>query len=135
MYGSAFFPWLEPVNLATGDLVKIELKANLVGDDYIWSWNTSVQEAEAGQKLKASFQQSTFFGLSLSPQHLHKHAATYTPRLNEDGQIAQFVFHRVHEGLMQGEIANLLATAYPTRFKHQRDALSHIALLAEKFCE
>lgn len=135
VYGSAFFPWLEPVNLTAGDLVKIELKANLVGDDYIWSWNTSVQEAGTDQKLKASFQQSTFFGLSLSPQHLHKHAATYTPRLNEDGQIAQFVFHCVREGLMQGEIANLLATAYPTRFKHQRDALSHIALLAEKFCE
>lgn len=135
VYGSAFFPWLEPVNLTDGDLVTIELKANLVGDDYIWNWNTMVQGVGNEQKLKANFQQSTFFGLSLSLQNLHKHASTFTPRLNEDGQIAQLVFHHVHEGLAQGEIAHLLAAAYPMRFKNQREALSHIALLAEKFCE
>ncbi|MFN0111297.1 MAG: 50S ribosomal protein L11 methyltransferase [Blastocatellia bacterium] len=135
VYGSAFFPWLEPVNLAAGDRVSLELKANLVGDDYIWIWNTLIQEAGNGQLPKADFRQSTFFGFSLSPQTLHKQSAAYVPRLKEDGRIAQFVLHLISEGLAQGEIANRLAAAYPAHFKRQRDALSHVALLAEKFCE
>lgn len=135
VYGSAFFPWLEPVNLTAGDSVSIALKANLVGDDYIWSWNTTVQGDGTDQESKANFQQSTFLGLTLSPQHLRKQAATYTPQLNEHGRIAQFVLHLISEGLAQGEIANRLAAAYPAKFNRQRDALSHVTLLAEKFCE
>ena len=135
VYGSAFFPWLEPVSLTSGDLVRIELKANLVGDDYIWNWNTVVQSVEADRKIKADFRQSTFFGFALSPQHLQKQAATHVPQLNETGRIAQFVLQLINEGLAQGEIANRLAAAYPAQFKHQRDALNHVAVLAEKFCE
>ncbi len=38
IYSNAFFPLSHPVDLEPGDRVAITLQANLVGDDYIWSW-------------------------------------------------------------------------------------------------
>src|SRR5262249_29186410 len=42
VYGSSFFPFLEPVELTLDDQVKVRIKADLVGDEYVWSWQTLV---------------------------------------------------------------------------------------------
>ena len=57
-YGCAFFPWLRPVGMNAGEAADIDLDATLVGDEYTWTWRTSVGDAR--------FEQSTFFS-SLSP--------------------------------------------------------------------
>jgi protein arginine N-methyltransferase 1 len=60
-YGSAFFPWEEPVYLTLGDAVVFELKARLIDGEYVWAWTTDVLEGGNPQRRKASFRQSTFF--------------------------------------------------------------------------
>ncbi len=40
VYGHAFFPWSAPVPLAEGDTVSVALRADLVGEDYVWCWDT-----------------------------------------------------------------------------------------------
>ena len=105
IYGTVFFPWPEPVALAAGDLVTVELEARLVAEDYIWSWKTSVLDRGDPSAEKASFTQSTFFGAPLSPAQLRKRAATYTPALNEEGRITRFVLESMDNGVSLGEIA------------------------------
>ncbi len=75
IYGGAFFPWAEPINLAVGDIITANLKANLVGEgeqEYVWRWNTLVQSGDGTQPVKAKFQQSTFQGSLLSTNQLRR---------------------------------------------------------------
>jgi protein arginine N-methyltransferase 1 len=62
VYGSAFFPLVQPVQLDPGDQVQVTFKADLVNDEYVWRWNTRVRDAAAPARLKADYRQSTFFG-------------------------------------------------------------------------
>src|SRR5262249_37021838 len=74
IYGSAFFPWPEPVNIAVGDTVFITLQANLVENDYVWRWDTCLLDQGRAQRIKAKFNQSTFLCMPLSSARLRKWA-------------------------------------------------------------
>ncbi len=67
IYGAGFFPFLQPVELMEGEHVTVKLAADLVNDGYVWRWDTEVPG-------KASFKQSTFFGVPLSTNQLRKSA-------------------------------------------------------------
>jgi len=133
IYGSAFFPWSEPVPVLPGDRVGVTLQADLVGDDYIWRWETCVREAEPGQ-AKARFRQSTFFGAALSPAHLRKHSADYIPALDENGEIDEFILTRMDGRASQEEIARGVAQRFPVQFTRWEDALARVGELSQKYC-
>ena len=130
VYGSAFFPFSEPVAIAAGDEVAVVLQADLVSDDYVWRWNTTVKQ---GEKIKAAFQQSTFFGAPLSPSQLRRGSSEFQPTLNEDGQIAQFIIERMARRLSVGEIADQVLAQFPTRFANRQNALTHVGALAQQY--
>ena len=71
IYGAGLFPFLQPVEIAEGEPVELRLAANLVNDGYIWRWDT---DFFAGTRVKASFKQSTFYGVPLSQATLRKSA-------------------------------------------------------------
>lgn len=133
VYGSAFFPLNQPVELQAQDRVTVQLRANLVGDDYIWSWNTRVED-EGGQ-IKADFKQSTFFGAAISPKRLRQQADSHIPRLNEDGKLDQYILSLMDGERTQGEIARHLAELHPQRFADWRAALTYLAALSGKYSE
>src|SRR5213079_2794126 len=54
LYGQAFFPWPSPTPLAAGDAVTVAFQARLVGDDYVWRWDSKVRDGVTGN-LKADF--------------------------------------------------------------------------------
>lgn len=64
IYGNALFPFSEPVELLEDDQITLRLAAKMVGDDYVWRWDTDFP--------KTSFKQSTFFGVPLSCERLQK---------------------------------------------------------------
>ena len=66
IYGQAFFPFPQPVNVSEGERVSVRLRADLVQDDYVWSWSTAFTD----QKIR--FEQSTFFSVPLSGEYLRK---------------------------------------------------------------
>jgi protein arginine N-methyltransferase 1 len=84
IYGHAFFPWSEPVALDDGDMVTVALHADLVGDDYLWRWDTRVLGPGNPKNIKADFRQSSFFGTPLSPQHLRARSSIHVPILGEE---------------------------------------------------
>jgi protein arginine N-methyltransferase 1 len=65
IFGQAFFPWPEPLELCHGDEVRVQLRADAVGSEYVYGWETMVRDRDGG--TKAAFHQSDFFGQVLSP--------------------------------------------------------------------
>jgi protein arginine N-methyltransferase 1 len=133
IYGSAFFPWPGPVDIAVGDIVSVVLRADLVGEDYIWQWNTRVLNHGHPAQLKANFTQSTFFGAPLSPEQLRKRVTSHVPVLNEDGQIDQFVLLLMDGGNSLENIAQRVSDRFPTRFATWQNAMTRVGELSRKY--
>jgi len=132
IYGMAFFPWPEEVALDDGDHVSVSLRADLVGGNYVWSWQSRVAGAAAGE-LKAEFRQSSFMGKPLSPESLRRVADSFRPALGEDGEIDRLVLERMNGEHSLGEIARELAGRFPECFRNAREALTRAGELSEKY--
>lgn len=65
IYGSAFFPFLHPLEVMAGDALHLHIDATLVGDEYVWTW-TSTQRR--GEEELCTFRQSTFFSQIVTPR-------------------------------------------------------------------
>src|SRR5215831_14744274 len=50
---ATFFPWPVPVLLDVGDTVAVSLRANLIGEDYLWRWDTRVLNQGRPGQVKA----------------------------------------------------------------------------------
>jgi protein arginine N-methyltransferase 1 len=133
IYGTMFFPWPAPIALDEGDIVEVEIDARLIGAEYIWRWKTAVLQRGSSSSLKASFDQSTFFGAPLSPARLQKRAAAYTPVLTPKGRMARLVLESMSRGLTLGEIAHRVFTDFPLLCPRQEDALAYVADFSEEF--
>jgi protein arginine N-methyltransferase 1 len=133
IYGSAFFPWSTPVSVTDGDTVSVMLHADLIGDDYVWRWETRVLDRDHPGQLKANFKQSTLFSALLSQSRLRKLADNHVPTLNEDGQIDQFILAMMSGDASVGEIASRVCDRFPGRFSAWQDALTHVGELSEKY--
>jgi protein arginine N-methyltransferase 1 len=133
IYSSAFFPWPAAVPLAAGDTVATALQADLVGEDYLWRWNTGVRGEGAAGQSKAEFSQSSFFGVPLSPAGLRKRAASHVPSLNEKGQADQLILALMARGTPLGEIARQVSAQFPNRFPSWHAALTHAGELSEQY--
>ena len=131
IYSTLFFPWESPQLLAAGDIVELELRASLVGTDYVWCWNTSIIDGKQPSVVKARFVQSTLMEEALSPATLRKASASYAPTLNEDGRMTRFVLDAMSEGVPLGEIATRLSAEFSN--SKLRDPLSYVAALARQF--
>jgi protein arginine N-methyltransferase 1 len=133
IYGNAFFPWSRPIPLAAGDRVEVALKANLVGEDYIWRWDTRVLDPDRPDSPKASFAQSTFYGAPLAAARLRKRAAGHVPQLHEKGQIDRFILGLMDGKASLGDLARRVYERFPARFARWEDALTSVGELAEKY--
>jgi type I protein arginine methyltransferase len=133
IYGQAFFPLQERVTLSEGDAVAVTLRADLVDDEYLWRWNTRVAAGGDSSRVKASFRQSTFYGLPLSLDKLKRREAGYIPPPAEAGEIDQFVLSMMDGRNSLGEIAAGLLAHFPQRFARKQDALTRVADLAQRY--
>jgi protein arginine N-methyltransferase 1 len=71
IYGQGFFPFSQPVLVSENDRIELRLAAKFVQDDYVWRWDTDFMDRE---RTKASFRQSTFYGVPLSTAQLRQTA-------------------------------------------------------------
>jgi type I protein arginine methyltransferase len=133
LYGNAFFPLSEPVALAVGDRVDLTIRANLVGDDYIWSWHTRILAGADESDVKANFQQSSFFAVPLSPPKLARYADTYIPSLTASGRIDLAILNSIAASHSLGEIAQQLVHQFPDRFASISSALTYAANFASQY--
>jgi protein arginine N-methyltransferase 1 len=124
IFGAACFPLEEPVPLKPGDRISLALRADLIGSDYVWSWETLVTDGCSTDLAPiARFQQSSFFAEATSPTQMRKRGADYRPDRNTEGEVELAVLSSM-DGLMSlQEIAGRLLSQFPGRFRSEREAL------------
>lgn len=132
IYQTAFFPWPEPVALSPGDVVRAELQARLVADDYVWVWNSTIERA--GHSPLA-FRQSTFLSNPPSVERLRRRADGFRATLSTDGRMDAWVLERMDGNATLGEIAHELRDRFPGRFASWEAALTHVGRLSEQYAE
>jgi protein arginine N-methyltransferase 1 len=133
IYGSAFFPIVEPVSVECGDVLLLELRADLVGDDYVWSWDTCVRADAPQGFIRASFRQTTFYGVPLTLEKLHRRGSEYVPALASNGEIDHFMLALMDGRRPLREIAQAAAERFPSCFARWEDALSRAGELSLRY--
>lgn len=131
IYGQAFFPFEQPIALAADDAISVELNANLINGDYVWSWNTQAIVAGPNGATSISSRQSTFFGEPLSPTLLKRREARFVPPLTERVEIDRHCLAAVNNMATLGEIAQTLHQRFPNRFASELEALTYAADLLQ----
>ena len=133
IYGNAFFPWPEPVGLEAGDEITVHLRSNLIGDEYLWTWETRVHRKRAPGVAAFHFRQSDFFGEPMSLDKLRRQSADHVPELNDDGRFDCLILRLMEEKKALGEIARLMASQFPERFPRWQDALTRVGRLSTRY--
>ncbi len=131
VYGQVFLPWLEAVPVQPGKQIHVSLQASLVGQDYIWRWETKIcgDAKDAGR----CFRQSTFQGANFTPHSLRRRAADFVPSLSEEGQADRWLLQAIDGKTSLQQMAQAAAEKFPKIFPHWQDALRRAAELAEQF--
>ena len=124
VYSAAFIPWLEPVPLAAGQKICVELDARLLGEEYFWRWTTQIESAERPGETVARFEQSRLQSAVVSLPKLHKRASDFVPRLSSEGLIRRRALDLMDGSASLEEIARRLTAEFPERFAKWQQALS-----------
>lgn len=132
-YGSAFFPWIEPVSLQSGDRIHIKLRADLTGQDYTWSWKTAIYNKLSDKVPQKRFHQSTFFSELLSLQKLKRRSATYRPKLKTQGELDALVLQKMDGSHNLQEIAAEVMQQFPNHFQSLQSVLHHVQELSDLY--
>ena len=130
VYGQIFLPWLAAVPVVQNQEIQVGLRADLIGQDYVWCWDTKILAA-AGES-DAQFQQSTFHGANFSPHYLRCHAADFVPELSEEGQADRWLLQAMDGIAPLQQIAQSASERFPRLFPAADDAFRRAAELAEK---
>jgi len=131
IYGQLFLPLLEPVAVEKGQKIQLGLHADLVGEDYIWRWETRIPAGANHAELH--FQQSTFQGANFSPQSLRRQAVDYAPLLSEAGQADLWMLERMDGSASLQKIAQSASERFPRLFSSWREAFRRAADLSREF--
>ena len=131
VYGHSFAPLPAPVAVAEGDRMRVRLRADMVRDDYVYRWDTTVTDAQG--VVKADFQQSAVGSAPVSKDELSKRIDTHVPKLGEKGQIDRFVLEAMAGSQSLHAIAQALSERFPQRFADWRRALDVVAELSVKY--
>jgi type I protein arginine methyltransferase len=132
IYGQGFFPLETAVELAPGDRVAVDIRADLVDGEYVWSWRTRVDAADGGHP-KAEFRQSTFKSQPVSAAALARRAAGHVPAVTPSLELDRFCLERIDGRTSHETIARALAERFPDRFQQWTAALNHVVRLAERY--
>jgi protein arginine N-methyltransferase 1 len=131
VYGQVFLSWLEAIPVQQGQKISVKLGTNLVGDDYVWRWDTKICDGANG--VGRHLQQSTFQGANLTPQSLRRRAADFAPALSEEGQADRWLLQAMDGKASLEQMARAATKQFPKIFPRWEDALRRAADLAAQF--
>jgi len=134
IYGQSFLPWRTALSLAAGDIVSVRLRADFVGDEFVWGWDTRVRGESSSTDDHAS-RQSTWQSTMISTDRLRRRAANFVPTLTEEANIDRWILDLMAQRLALGEIAQRVLTAFPLDFDDLDAALTRVGSLSERYSE
>jgi len=133
IYGQIFFTWPEPVALQPGDRVAVELRADPIGPDYLWTWATEIHGGAPGAASVTRFRQSSFKSSPPSKASLRGREPGFVPQLSPAGIEALEVLEGMRAGRTVGQLSRQLLAAHPQRFPSLDDAHGFVAEIAERY--
>jgi type I protein arginine methyltransferase len=133
VYQQAFFPWPETRQLEAGDEITVEIRADLVGEDYIWSWDTELRGPGSARPIKARFQQSQFLSAPVSADWLRKSGASFVPAPNQEASIDRTILDLLFAGISLEEISRRVSDGFPERFPHWQKALTRVGDMSLRY--
>jgi type I protein arginine methyltransferase len=131
VYGSAFFPFHQPVHVMEGDLAAVDIKTVLIDEEYTWRWNTKITSQD--NVVRAKFEQSTFYGSIFSPEHLRKRQPGYLPKLNSGGLLERFILMEMDGKNSIEIIAKKAYEIFPDCFTSLEEAIKKIGDVSQKY--
>jgi type I protein arginine methyltransferase len=135
VYGQAFFPFPQPISVRSGDLFSIQMRADLIGGNYAWTWKTHYTPSDQTASSALAFEQSTIYSQPVPLERLKKTFASFTPSLSEDGFVDRFILEAMDGGTPLAEIARLAAERFPQRFPTWKAALTRCGELSKKYAQ
>ncbi len=126
IYGQAFFPLPEAVPVQAGNRVVITFRADLIGRDYTWCWESRFFSSADDPEPHYTSSQSTFHGQPLTPEKLKRRDADHIPVLSRQGEIDRYIFEEADGTSPLRVIAEGLFSLYPDSFPDERSALNRI---------
>jgi predicted RNA methylase len=133
IYGQLFFPMQEPLRVLPKQVITVNVRADLIGDDYVWQWTTVANFPAASAKI-IRYHQSSFFSNFCPVQELQKRSDTYRPSLNQEGQIYKRVLDLTYNGQRLGQIAQTICEEFPKRFGTAEEALAFVGDISVRLC-
>jgi type I protein arginine methyltransferase len=130
IYGQAFFPLAEPVDVETGDALWIRMRAKLAGGDYVWGWSTAVTRDGV---TVTEFRQTTALGLPLTRRLLERSAEGFVPVLSEEGEAVKLCLESMDGEHSLREIANRFSAHSTRLFERGGDSLQFVVRVAQKY--
>jgi len=132
-FGSGFFPWPEPVTVEAEDTLSVSIQSRLVGERYVWRWDSRITSGDVIEKVKADFRQSTFYATPLDLKQMHRVADNYIPTLNEDGLADLFILDLMSRGMPLSDIAHRVKARFTPRFTDEQAAFDRVAELSDEY--
>ncbi len=130
VYGRAVFPLAQPEPMSVGDKLTCRLRADLIGQSYIWSWKSQLTRRNSKQ---TSYLQSTFSGCPRTLTDLRKRKPSYIATLNFRGEIVKRTLDLISKNFSNLEIAEVLFATYPNNFESLGQAVNCAADIAVKW--
>ena len=111
----------------------VTVSARLVGNDYVWRWDTQLASKSAANGAKPPFRQSTFFGSDFSLAELRTSDSRFQPKLNLDGRIQRRILSLMEGTASLETISQELVKDFPGRFKRWQDAFNLVSSVSRNF--
>ena len=131
VYGRAFFPLEQVVEIAAGDRISLRFSATLVAGNYVMRWDTKILDRDG--VVRADFRQSSFRARPLIKSDIAVCAPGFIPELSESGMAELGMLQAMTEGATLEQIAANSATAYPRTFASAAVALQHVKAIGQKY--
>lgn len=134
VYGTGFFPFSEPIAVNAGDSLTVTLRSDLIGGEYISTWDTEAYRC-GSDRPHTRLSQSTFFGGPLSIEKVRKRAAAHSPVLNADGELDAAILRAMTGNCSVDAIVGRIFDQYPTRFRSRGEAMARVSDLSERYSQ
>jgi len=131
IYGRAIFPLPNPEPVSAGDKFRCILRADLMGENYVWSWKSKLTKND---EVFATYAQSSFIGIPRTQADLDKRKPSYISKLSEQGAIVKHILNLMECNMPLSKIAAELITDYPEKFRSTNEAMACVAGISRKWC-
>jgi type I protein arginine methyltransferase len=112
VYGHSALPLAQPVDLAAGDRLHVDLRATYVDHSYEWTWVTAIQPADQPDR-RALFTQSSLQSRVIDPVALSRRADGHVPRAGATLAVDRYILNLVDGTRSQGQMAAALRDQFP----------------------